>query len=115
MQLNVQERFALLSLLPTQGDFVTLRVVRELREALSFSDEEHKRLQFKWVDDGRVTWEASADEGEEFDFGWKQMQIINETLEKADTEKRLKMDELSVYEKFKEARSDSTGAIHGVD
>ena len=107
--LNVQERFALLNLLPTQGDFVTLRVVRELREALSFSDEEHERLQFKWVDDGRVTWETSADAGEEFDFGWKQMQIINETLEKADTEKRLKLDELSVYEKFKgQAESECT-------
>ena len=100
MQLTVQERFALLSLLPQAGDFTTLRVVRELREGLSFSDEEHKALAFEFDDHDRVRWNFAADPLKEFEFGWKQEKVIRDALEKASKDKKLTLEQLSTYEKF---------------
>lgn len=48
MKLNVMERITLISLLPESGNFVTLKIVRKLRETLSFSEEEHLKLQFRY-------------------------------------------------------------------
>ena len=100
MRLSVQERFALLDLLPQQGDYMTLKIVRQLREELSFSEEEHEALKFSPVAEGRVTWESSADPLKEFAFGRTQERVIKDVLEKVDKAKNLKMDHFSVYEKF---------------
>jgi hypothetical protein len=100
MQLSVQERFALLDLLPQAGDFTTLRVIRELKEALSFSDQEHEILKFQILENDRVTWEHDMDLQKWIGFGWKQEEIIRAALQDADKKKKLKMDHLSIYEKF---------------
>lgn len=42
MQLDIMERVKLLEALPPEGDLLTLKIVRKLREALSFSEEELK-------------------------------------------------------------------------
>ena len=42
MELNIMERLKLLEALPPQGDLLTLKILRKLREALSFSEEELK-------------------------------------------------------------------------
>jgi len=46
VKLNVQERLTMLNGLPAEGDIISLKSVRLLREKLSFTDEEHERLQF---------------------------------------------------------------------
>jgi len=45
MKLGVGDRLILLSILPREGDITTLKIVRELRENLSFDEAEHKELQ----------------------------------------------------------------------
>ena len=104
MQLTVQDRFALLNLLPTQGDFSTLKVIRELRESLSFSDEEHEILKFQVREGDQVTWEGDADPLKEFDFGWKQLEIIRDALKRADKDKKLKLEQVTIYERFMEEK-----------
>ena len=42
--LSVKGRLMLLGILPAEGDLTTIRIVRELREGLSFSETEHKQL-----------------------------------------------------------------------
>lgn len=51
MKLIVFERINLLSILPVQGDFTSLKIIRKLREDLSCDEQENKVLQFKdvWV------------------------------------------------------------------
>ena len=105
MQLSVQERFALLSLLPEKGDFTTLKAVRELQDELSaFSDEEYKALKFQNLENNQVTWEQDADPLKEFAFGWKQGELIRDVLQKADKAKALKMEHMTLYEKFMEEK-----------
>ena len=47
MELTVGERLILLSVLPEEGDFTTLKVVKDMRMNLSFTEEEHKEYKFR--------------------------------------------------------------------
>ena len=47
MKLEVYERIVLLNILPQEGDFTTLKLVRKLRESLSFSEKEIADIDFK--------------------------------------------------------------------
>ncbi len=48
MELTIIERMKLVELLPPQGDILTLKIVRKLRETLSFSEEELKLMEVKY-------------------------------------------------------------------
>ena len=98
MELSVLERLVLLNVLPAEGNFTTLKIVRQLREALSFSEDEHATLQFK-QDDKRLAWQ---DEGQpaDIEIGSKAQALIVETLEKLDKDGKLTEQHMSLYEKF---------------
>lgn len=95
----------LLNILPREGDFTTLKIVRKMRETLSFSEAEHKTLQPK-NNEGKVEWRIIDDDGnpipqeKEVNLGEKATDIIVETLKKLDKEKKLKEEHYSLYEKF---------------
>src|SRR3990167_4165132 len=100
MQLLVQERIALLGLLPQQGDFATLKILRVLREELSFSSEEHELLEFVDTAENQIAWDGTKDPLKEFTFTRKETAIIEEALKKADKQKSLSFEHFSVFEKF---------------
>ena len=59
IELNTLERLTLLSLLPKEGTFQNLKLLRILKEDLSFNDEENKALQFR-QEGGMIMWNNSA-------------------------------------------------------
>ncbi len=99
MKLNTFERLILLNILPKEGDFTTLKIVRKLRESLSFSEAEHKALQFKQEGE-QVKWLVEGEIEKDIVIGEKATDIIVETLKKLDTAKKLKDEHYSLYEKF---------------
>ena len=105
MKLNVLERLILLSILPKEGNFTTLKIIRKLRETLSFSEEEHKALKFK-EEDGRLFWDSSYEALKDIHVGEKAEDVIVSTLKKMDEEKKLTDEHFSVYEKFIDKRKD---------
>ena len=99
MELTVLERLVLSNVLPKEGNFTTLRLVRKLREALSFDELEHKKLGF--IQDGdQVRWNEGANLVKSFEIGEKMMDLIAETLTKMDKEEKLRDEHFSLYEKF---------------
>ena len=100
MELDVKERLALLDILPREGDFLTIRIVRELREQMSFSSEEHEAFGFTYNDAGQVTWSGDAEQTKEISLSVKARRVVEDALQKADKEKKLTADHVSVYEKF---------------
>jgi len=101
MKLNVLERLVVLSVLPAEGDYITLKILRELRESLSFSEEEVKLMNIK-NDGATTTWDTKAEppEGKEVNIGDVAKKIISDALAKLDREKKLKDIQLGIYEKF---------------
>ncbi len=95
--LSVLERLKLLAILPQQGDFTTLRLVRRLREALSFSEREHERFGIVTVGD-TCRWRESEDCA--IEFGAKARSMVQVALGKLNDEKKLDADVLTLVEKF---------------
>ena len=134
MQLNILERLALLEIIPKEGDFVTLKLVRKLRETLSFSEVEIAQIDFNqnWrcpkcqketaspdapkcecgsymASTGNVVWDREKGEKvlKEIHMGEKMMTMCVTTLKKLDSEKKLTESYFSLYEKFIKAEEDT--------
>jgi hypothetical protein len=96
------ERLKLLSILPVEGAFSTLRILRQMRDKLSFSEGELANWGIKDVvsADGlpRVTWDRSDETT--FRFQPKATLIIVDTLKTLDAQGKLNLDLYSLAEKF---------------
>lgn len=101
MELGVKQRLIILRVLPARGDYLTLKIVRELREALSFSEEEHKALQFKREGAG-LRWDPQGDVPKDIEIGDKAREIIAQGFETLSKQGKLTMGMLPLYEKFVE-------------
>ena len=100
MRLSVNDRIILLGIIPQQGDFTTLKIIRDMREELSFSEEDHKILKFR-QEETMVYWEEGL-EDKEINFGEKATDIIVDAFKKLNDQKKLRIEHMELYEKFVE-------------
>jgi len=111
MLLNVTERLTLLQALPKEGNFITLKIVRKLREDLSFTEDEH--IKFNITGSGKEYMDENGkksivppgqirfkNEEAEIQIGKKATEIIVECLGKLDKQNKLTEAHYSLYEKF---------------
>ena len=99
MLLAVAERIALLSILPVRGDFVTLKVLNQLRMSLSFTEEELKLFQIEEdKETQRVSWKEDAEV--DIPIGEVATGIIVDSLKELDKRKELPFNVFGIYEKF---------------
>jgi hypothetical protein len=110
MKLGVKERYQLLSILPPVGTFSTLRIVRQLREALSFSEDEIASFGITEANE-TARWERSADR--EFAFKPRALSVIVETLQKMDKEGTLPAALVGLAEKFLGGSDDEEAVERG--
>jgi len=99
IKLSALNRLSLLGLLTNKGDSTTLKIVREMREELSFTPKEHETLQFKPLADGKVTW----NEIPEVEYIYKGIheivvEKVKKELRKMEEKGELILDHLSLYE-----------------
>jgi len=99
MNLNVFERLVLLPILPAEGDFLTLKIMRELKESLSMSQTDLDEFEVKQAGE-QVTWNEKGNEEREIEIGEKATEIVIDSLKKLDKEKKLTDRHFTVYEKF---------------
>lgn len=128
MKMTVFERLQLQNLLPAQGSFVTLKLVRKLRESLAFSEKEIAEIDFKnhWKCEicnttdisaqlpkcpscgnymqpaGMVNWdEAKAVKvTKDIHLGSTMLNLCRTSLKKLSDENKLTEQTYSLYEKF---------------
>ena len=99
MLLSVRERLILSSILPQEGDFVTLKILRNLQSALGFDEDEHKLYKFL-QNEGRVTWDDKGEQNKEIEIGEKANDIIVRALSELSERKKLQMEHFDIYTKF---------------
>lgn len=99
MDLNIGERLALLSVIPKEGNFVTVRVIKNLISKLALTDTE---IQYCEVSekDGNVQWNSNGNLYTDFLFELVELDIIKKTLKELDSTNKLNVDTFSLYEKF---------------
>jgi hypothetical protein len=87
-----------LAILPEQGNLLTLKIVRELREELSFSEDEHKTMNLRVTGD-RITWDDSAPEKDVW-IGDQAKELIEKRLRELNEKDELTMPDLLLWENF---------------
>ena len=99
MLLNVKQRLLLLNILPSESNYIELKVIREQQERLSFSDEELQRLKVKREGD-MYTWDESLDEPVQIEINESARGIIKLAFRQLDQQGQLKVEFLPLYEHF---------------
>jgi hypothetical protein len=97
MKLNVLDRVMLLGILPTEGNYLTFKILTNLKVELSFSEADHKAFNLR-EEAGKILWDKSEDK--EIEIGDKAKEIIKESLKKLDEAGKVNEHNVSLYEKF---------------
>lgn len=99
MLLDIKHRLLLLDILPKEGNYVTLKVVRDQQGLLSFTEEELKHLKITREGD-MYNWKEEDDFSVDIPIGEMAASIIKGALMKLDAEGQLKMEFLPFHEHF---------------
>ncbi len=99
MKLSVLDRLLLFNALPAEGDIITVRTVRTLREGLGFSDEETAAFGITREGD-QITWDEPKSQDKEIEIPPRAFQLIVDTLERMNREKRLTERHILLYDKM---------------
>jgi len=99
MNLSTLERLVLLSALPREANYDTLKILTNLRMSLSYSEEEIK----EWgitsdAEKGTTSWKNDGEA--EIPIGEKATDIIVDALKQLDREEKLTEEMMGTYEKF---------------
>lgn len=106
MLLDVHERFALLEILPTMGDYAALKTLRRAREMISFTPKELEFYEIKSGvrPDGKPTtnWNPvkAKEEIKDIPIDEFTTNILRTELAKLEMDKNLTERTMSLYEKF---------------
>jgi len=103
MLLTARERYRLLDVLPVQESIENLRILHDLKMALSLSEDEMAKYHRRDPDTGKISEFLSAAglaEEAEIPIGEKAMDICIAALRAASQAKRLTEFHISVYDKF---------------
>lgn len=98
MKLTIHDRITLLMILPGEGDFVTMRVLKKLKENLGFTEKEIKECNIV-SNDGKITW-GNASYVADIEIGEIACEIIKSQLKKLDSDKKITEQILPIYEMF---------------
>ena len=97
MKLNVLERIMLMQILPTEGNYITFKMLIELKSALTFSEKEYKDFGMT-EKDGQIMWKK--DTLKEITVGDKMKEVVKTALKKVDDEEKINNQLYSLFEKF---------------
>ena len=97
MKLSVLDRLVLLNVLPKEGEITTLKVIRKLKDDLSFSEEEHKVLKFRQEGEN-LAWDELPDR--EIEIGEKATDVIVNAFKNLSKQGKLHVDYVEMYDRF---------------
>ncbi len=101
VELSVLERVLLLQVLPAEGNLLTVRSVKAIRDAVEFGDEEQDRIKMKVIGQ-QIAWDPKlADEADrEVAFSARGLVVIEDALKALETKSALRPEYLTLWDKF---------------
>ena len=99
VKLKVLDRLMALGVLPENGNILSIRVVKELREALGVNAKEGETLKLRPTPDGKgMQWDDKADTGRVFELTRAEFAIIQDGLKKLNAEQKLTTEHLGLWD-----------------
>jgi len=89
----------LMGLLPKEGHLLTVRVIRELRHELEFSESDLAEYQIK-IEGTKFSWNREVDKPKEIAIGDAARDIIIKALKELDKSGKVNESQLPLYDKF---------------
>jgi len=99
IKLTISERITLLSIFPTKNNYATMRIVNDLIQKIGISSKEADLIGLK-IEGGVIKWNPKKKIKKEFSLGEFDIDIIKDSLKRLDEEKELKVEHLSLWNKF---------------
>lgn len=99
MELTLLERIVLQSILPKEGDFITFRLIKELRTELSFTEAEIKEFGIRQEGD-RLMWDTDKTRPKNIEIGDTVKSIIVNALNKINEDGKVNDENYTLFEKF---------------
>ena len=103
MQFGIKERINLLGLLPREGNFIDMKVIRALQNALSFSEADHKDFELQVEGEGggqRILWNETKEKPKEVAIGPRARVLIENALKKLDETGKIGKGHLRLFDLF---------------
>lgn len=102
MELRIKQRVVLLNVLnEVTGNIAEIRILGELRSALSFSEDEHVEFEIQ-EGGGQMAWNGEKDRAAEIEMGEVARWIIADRLRELDRQRQLTADHLEIIDLFPE-------------
>jgi len=102
--LEIGERLALTSLLPKEGNFLTLRIVKSITEKVNLKDAEIKEWNVKAGESSpgvtTFSWSQDTNTETEIEFSEAETDLLRKELNKLDHQNKLTFSNISAFEKF---------------
>ena len=116
MEFTVLERIYLGQILPLEGDFTAVKIIRRLQEEISLDEADRKEINFHYVEEkdpdtgemvrtGQARWDEDATLVKNIEIGDFANAIIVEALEKLSNEGHLRLEHGDLYERFVEDKN----------
>lgn len=102
MKLRMIERMNLLEMLPREGNVLTLRLVRELRETLAPTADEQTAIKMREITGNRIIWDPDLEPKEQYEIQISDAAtgVIKPILKRWNDEGKLQEQHLGLWEKF---------------
>lgn len=94
---SVLDRIMMLQALPAEENIITLRIVRDLKKSLSFTEDELKVLNIRPRPEGGLIWDAPMER--EFDIGEKAAEVMASALKALNDKKKLTEQHVDLWDK----------------
>lgn len=105
MELTILSRITLTRLLPSEGDIPTMRLIKKLREKLSFTDKELKEFKIQKMSSpsgSKIIWDPKMyNKTVDIKVVKEERQLLLEQFNELDKKKKVTETHLDIYDKLK--------------
>jgi hypothetical protein len=99
--LTVLERLMLPSILPKQGNVLTMTSLREILRKVDISKEEAAKYKLRPLESGGMQWDPNAEEPATFVFTEAEIYLLKQAAESADKENSVTLNSIDLVNKLR--------------
>jgi len=99
MKLNILQRILIFSVLPTEGNLLTMKTLKGLKDKLMFSEDDLNEYNIR-IEDNKYLWDASKDVPVEFNITEGETKLITAGLKQLDDQGKITEQYLPLFEIF---------------
>ena len=102
LELGIHDRILMQGLLPKEGDFITIKMVRDICDRVGLSQGEIKKHNVRRREDGAGWQWNEPKEKKEFSFSSAEMELLKAKVSELDKTKKISNETLSLCEMIRD-------------